>query len=192
MLTVNLLPASVRKTKLTSVEQFHRTPIMALAVGIMVALPLFFLVPVQMFQQQSRGLRTKIQALEPRRAEVERLQRLLQELRNQHAAFQSMQKGEGSWAGRLNTLSRVVPEGVWFTDLNLDQTKGLIIQGTAIEQLDPEMTNVSRLVRALEANSDFSSAVKGIQIESIKRVMDGEVEVVQFTLVCALAESATR
>ena len=92
------------------------------------------------------------------------------------------------WAKRLNTLSDVTPEGVWFTELSLDEDKGLVIQGSAIGQGGAEMVSVGRIVSDLKANADFSSVIKDIQIESIKRVQEKEVELVQFTLTCFLAK----
>ncbi len=190
MLTINLLPEGQRKASLSGVEQLHRTPIMWIVGGLLVALPLLLYIPVHLRRGQVNRLSAKAADLRPKKAEVDRLQRTLHELRAQAAAFDSLNKGEERWSRRLNILSDVTPEGVWFTDLTLDQAKGLVIQGSAIGQADPEMVNVSRLVQALKAERAFTAAVKDIQIESIKRVQDGEVEVVQFTLSCSLAEGA--
>lgn len=190
MLTINLLPEGQRKASLSGVEQFHRAPIMWIIGGLLVALPALLYVPVHLRRGQVNGLSATVAQLRPKKVEVDRLQKTLQELRAQAAAFDSLDKGEARWSRRLNILSDVTPEGVWYTDLTLDQAKGLVIQGSAIGQADPEMVNVSRLVQALKAERAFTSAVKDIQIESIKRVQDGEVEVVQFTLSCSLAEGA--
>lgn len=189
-LRINLLPEGARKATLTPVEQFHRTPLMAIAAAVMVGLPVLLLVPISFNRQRLQQLEAKIQALEPKRAEVERIQKFLQRLRAQEAAFQGLKKGQGIWSRRLNTLSNVTPDGVWFTEFSLDMTKGLVIQGSAIATAGPEMVTVTRLVQDLKADPDFSSAFKQIQIESIKRVQQGDFDLVQFTVTCTLPEEA--
>ncbi|MBI2495176.1 MAG: PilN domain-containing protein [Candidatus Omnitrophica bacterium] len=191
MLKVNLLPPEQRKKVLSPIEQFHRTPFMWMVAAGMLALPLVLLVPIGVSREQLRKLNEKIQSLEPRQMEVERLQRVLQTSRAQEAAFQRLAKGHGLWSERFNTLSDVTPDGVWFTELTLDPAKGLIIQGSAIGQGDPGAVSVTRLVQGLQADPHFMSAVKDIQIESIKRTQEGEIEVMQFTLNCALQEAPT-
>lgn len=191
MLTVNLLPETARKTGPSQVEQFHRTPLMGMAAAVMVALPLVLWIPIQVRRYQLGQLTTKIQTLQPKKTSIEQLQRSLQQLRAQQAAFQGLGKGQNLWSRRLNTLSDVMPDGVWLTELSLDPAKGLVIHGSAIGQSDPELTSITKLVQGLKADADFSSAVKELQIESIKRVQEGQVEVAHFTLTCTLAESTT-
>ena len=188
MLKINLLPSGARKTSLSAVEQFHRTPLMTIAVAVMVLLPVSLWVPIHFRHRALRELTAQLQVLQPRKVEVDRLQRVLRRLRAQEAAFRGLGKGQDLWAKRLSTLSDVTPDGVWFTDLSLDKAKGLVIQGAAIAQGDPEMASVTRLVQGLKADADFTAAVKDIQIESMKRVPEGEIEVVQFTLACSLQE----
>ena len=192
MLTINLLPEGARQTGLSQIEQFHRTPLMAIGVVVLVAVPLLLWLPVSVRNRELQQLTEKIQVLEPKKAQVDQLQRLLTQLRAQEQAFQGLGKGQSLWAQRLNTLSDVTPEGVWYTELSLDVEKGIVIQGSAIgEQVGPEMVSVTRLVKALEANPTFSSALKDIQIESIKRVPEGDIDIVQFTLACTLQRAST-
>ena len=185
MLKINLLPDSARRATLSPIEQFHRTPLMWMAGIIMIAIPIALWVPVYLRSRQLQALNAKIQVLEPKKAEVERLQRTLQDLRAQQAAFEGMSKKQGLWSKRLSILSNLTPAGVWFTDLMLDEARGLIIQGSGIGQGDPELASVTRLVTELKKDTDFTAAFKNISIESIKTVQDGELEIVQFTLTCS-------
>lgn len=191
LLRINLLPESARKTTLSPVEQFHRTPLMALAVGVMALIPLSLFIPTYFHRQKLQRLTAKIQTLEPRRIEMDQLQRTLQRLRTQEAAFQGLKKGQGLWSRRLNTLSSVTPNGVWFTELSLDPAKGLVIQGSAIASAGPAMVTVSRIAQDLKADADFASAFKQIQIESIKQVQEGEFDIVQFTVTCTVQGPST-
>ncbi|MBI4342166.1 MAG: PilN domain-containing protein [Candidatus Omnitrophica bacterium] len=189
MLKINLLPEGARKAAVSPIEQFHRTPIMWLLVGGMVLCVLWLFVPITLHRQQLRQLQAKIHALEPRKREVDQLQRFLQRLRSQEQAFRGLGAGQSLWSKRFNILSDVTPEGVWFTELSLEQGKGLMIQGSAIGLGGAEMVSIGRLVQDLKTNPDFASVVKDIQIESIKRVQEKEIELAQFTLTCALQEA---
>ena len=186
MLQINLLPESERKATLSHVEQFHRTPLMAIVIIGMAAVLLLLLLPIGLRRQQLQKLNAEIQALTPKKTELDQLQQMTQRLRAQEAAFAGLQQGQRRWSKRLNTLSTLTPEGVWFTDLALDPARGLVIQGSAIGQGGAEMVNIGRLVQELKNDADFAAAVKDIQIESIKRSQDHEIEIVQFTLTCSL------
>ena len=190
MLRINLLPESARKAGLSPIEQLHRMPLIWIAVALMVVGALSLVVRLGLGHRALGELNAKIQVLQPKKLEVDQIQRLLSRLRGQETAFHGLKKGQGLWSKRLNALSNVTPDGVWFTGLTLSPTRGLTIQGSALEQDGSEMVNVGRLVQDLKADPDFASAVKDIQIESIKRVQDGDIEVVQFTLACALREPA--
>ena len=186
MLTINLLPEHIRKAGLSPIEQLHRTPLMWIAAGTMLFFAVLPLLPIAVRRQQLAQLNANIQALQPKKMEVDQIQRLLQQLQTQEAAFRGLKRGQKLWSKRLNILSNVTPEGIWFSEFTLDQSKGLVIQGAAVGQGGTEMVSVGRLVQDLKASPDFASAVKDIQIESIKRVQDHDIEVVQFTLTCAL------
>jgi len=187
MLQINLLPESERTATLSQVEQFHRTPLMAIVIIGMAAFVVVLLIPLSLRRRQLQHLRTEIQALTPKTAELDQLQQVVHRLRAQETAFQGLEHGQRRWSKRLNTLSTLTPEGVWFTDLALDPARGLVIQGSAISQGGTEMVHIGRLVQELKNDADFAAAVKDIQIESIKRAQDHEIEIVQFTLTCSLA-----
>lgn len=188
LLRVNLLPESARKPALLPTEQFYRTPLMLIAVALMVLFPIGLQIPLQLNKRQLSQLNRKITVLEPRQAEVTRVQQLLTKLRAQQTAFQGLNAGTDSWAQRLNILSNIVPQGMWFTELSLDGTKGMVIQGSALASQGPEMVNVTRLVQDLQSDPAFSSAFKQIQLESIKRVQQGDFDLVQFTITCTVAQ----
>ena len=154
MLKINLLPHSARKDVLSSVEQLHRAPLLWVIGGVMIALILGFSIPISFRQKELQQLSAKIQVLEPKKTEVDQLQQFLQHLRGQEAAFRQLSNGNGLWSKRLNTLSNVTPDGVWFTDLNMNEAKGLIIQGAAIGQGGAEMVSVGRIVGS-ESGSGF-------------------------------------
>jgi len=188
LLKINLLPEGARRTGASGVEQLHRTPLAWVVAGGMVALPLLLCVPLLGRQHRLRVVSAKVELLKPRKAEIDQLQQVLQRLRVQETAFRGLEHGQDLWSQRLNALSNLTPDGVWFTELALDEAKGLVIQGAAIGQIGE--ISVTRFAQELKGNRGLGSAVKDVQIESIKHVQDGELDIVQFTLTCPLAGSA--
>jgi Tfp pilus assembly protein PilN len=190
MLKVNLLPESARRAAGSQFEQAYRMPLAKLGVlglGLYLA---GLIVPYFLYQSQLKTLNARIQDLQPKKLEVDRIQKMLADLRAQAASFQNLNHdGRGLWSKRFNILSDVTPDGVWYTELTLDQDKGLVIQGSALGQGGAEMVVVGRLVQDLKSDPNFTSAVKDIQIESIKSHQEQEIEMVQFTLTCKLLES---
>ena len=188
MIQINLRPSPAGKPGASSIEQLHRTPLMWLVGAAMVTGIVALWLPVQLRSAQLKRLNQRIQELTPMKLEVDRIQQYTKSLRAQEAAFKGLAQGQYQWAKRLNTIATLTPDGVWYTELALDQDKGLIIQGSAIGEGGGEMVKIGRLVQDLKADTGFSSAVTDIQIESIKRFQDKEVEIVQFTLTCELAK----
>lgn len=185
MLKINLLPEGARPTTISTVEQFHRAPLLWIVFAIAVLIPLWHWTMINSRRRQVEQLTAKLQVLEPRQAAVDQLQHKLQQLRAEETAFRGMKQGQGGWAKRLNILSDATPEGIWYTELLLDHTKGLVIQGSSIGGAGP-----TKLVEQLKESPDFMAAIKNVQIESLKTIPEGELEVVQFTLNCSLHEAS--
>ena len=189
LLRINLLPEGARRANQQSVQQFYRTPLAGVAGALVLLLALSMQVPLQLNQKQLDALNAKIRRLEPRQTEVKRVQELLGRLRAQRDAFDGLKMGSSSWAQRLNVLSNVTPKGVWFTELSLDRSKGLVIQGMALAAQGPEMVTVTRLVQDLQSDAHFASIFKQVQLESIKRIQQDGFDLVQFTITCTMASS---
>jgi Tfp pilus assembly protein PilN len=192
MVSINLLPEAYRKPRVSKVEQLHRSPLAILAVGALVGMAALGWMVLLMRQARLAQLTQRLQQLASQKTAAEELKASVQQLRDQHTVFQRLSRERSQWARRLNILSDVTPEGVWFTDLSLDQGKGLIVQGSAIGRGGEEMVRIGRLVQDLKADAAFSAVVQDIQIESIKSVQEKEIEVIEFTLTCKLADSPAR
>lgn len=191
MLRINLLPETSRKTALSPIEQFHRTPIVWIAVAVMILFAGALAMPLRMREAKLGHMQRTIADLRPKKAAIDEVRRYSDQLRAQEKAFKELGQGEGSrrWSKRLNRLAALTPDGVWYNDLTLEAGKELVIQGSAIAQGGGETVSIGRLVADLKADPDFAAGVKDVQIESIKRMQDGDVEVVRFTLTCPLQEA---
>ena len=190
MITINLLPESYRKPKASPIEQLPRSPLTLIVVGGLVGVTALLGVVWQIRQAHAAVLAGQLNSLQPKKMEVDKLMAAVQTLRDQHAVYGRLRDARSRWALLLNALSDVTPEGVWFTDLSVDQQRGLTIQGSAIGGGGEEMVRIGRLVQDLKADPRFTALVQDTQIESIKSLQDGEIEVISFTLTCRLAGSA--
>ena len=186
LLTINLLSQAERPTATNPLEHFRRVPVVLIAIGVLAVLALSPVLVVQWRSRQLATVRATIQTLTPKRIAVEQAQRQLQRLQEQEAAFTGLSNGMGSWARRLNALSDLAPEGVWFMQLELEPGEDVVIRSAVLSDGGTEMVRVRRLIQGLREDPAWSTAVEDVQVHSIQRVEEGEAEFVQFTLTCAL------
>ena len=187
MITINLLPRDSRTSATASLQQFSRSPLAVVMVGALAGLTLLFVVVKGVQQVRLTRVTGEIQQRMSRKAMVDRLKETVGTLRARHAVYARLDRDRSQWARRLNALSTVMPEGVWLTDLSVDpQQAVLTLEGSAIGEGEEKMNRLGRLVQELKRDPVFSMAVRDVQIESIKSVLDGELEVVNFTIRCGL------
>ena len=187
LVKINLLPESHRRPSASSAQQFVRSPL-ALIIAVLLASSAGFLVMAsQMRQRRLSQIQQCIQQIDSKKASIEELSRAVEKLRAQKSMFEGLVQSRSQWARYLNLLSDVTPDGVWFTDLQLDMEKGLILEGSAIGQGGKEMQNIGQLAQELKTNPVFSGAIKDIQIQSIASQQDEETEVIKFTLTGTLS-----
>lgn len=189
MLRINLLPPSIRQGTASPLEQLHRTPLMAVVVGGMVVMLVLLGVPAQLQRQRLQQLQRRITELKPKKTEIDQLRQFMDDLRAQDVAFDALERGGRRWSKRLNALSDVTPDGVWFNEVTLEKAKRMVLQGAAVGEGGRETESINRLVQDLKADPDFSAAITDLQIESIKRIQDHEIEIMQFTLTGAVEGS---
>ncbi len=192
MISINLLPESYRQPVTSPIQQFHRSPLALAVIAGLVGVALVLVGGVQVRQAAVNGITARLQQLAAKKTEVDELNVLLRALREQYALFERLSRARSQWAHHLNVLSDATPEGVWLTDLSLDPEKGLVIQGSALAQGGQEMVRITRLVDGLKRDEVLATVLQDVQIESIKRMKDAEIDIVEFTLTSKLVGSVTR
>ena len=192
MISINLLPESYRQPVTSPIQQFHRSPLALAVIAGLVGVALVLVGGVQVRQAAVNGITARLQQLAAKKTEVDELNVLLRALREQYAVFERLSRARSQWAHHLNVLSDATPEGVWLTDLSLDPEKGLVIQGSALAQGGQEMVRITRLVDGLKRDEVLATVLQDVQIESIKRMKDAEIDIVEFTLTSKLVGSVTR
>ena len=191
MIRINLLPEAYRKTSTATIQPLYRSPLAILIVVLLILGGAGLWGTFIIRQAQYQQLQAKQKRLESKYQELTELLGIVQKLQSEQTVLDRLVRGRSQWARSLNRLSDTTPDGVWFTDLSLDPMKGLIIQGSAVSQGGEEMVRIGRLVQDLKVDPDFSSAIRDVQIESIKSVQEKEIDVIEFTLTGKITPTAS-
>jgi Fimbrial assembly protein (PilN) len=85
------------------------------------------------------------------------------------------------WAPKFNTISDVLPGGLWIRKMTLDKT-GLVVEGSVVSKTRSEINNVGMFLSALKKNDDFMKDFSSLEVNSIQRGKTNAVEVTDFTV----------
>lgn len=182
MITINLLPESARKPQTTSLQQFPRSPLAIGLVGCLLGLSVLMLGAKVVLQARLRGLTATLQQQQPQKAQAEAVRASVTALQDRDKLYQRLSRERSDWTQRLSALAEMTPDGIWLTDFAFDPDEGLALQGAAIGNGGEEMIRIRRFVQDLRSHPAFAALIKDLQIESIKSVLDGDVEIVKFAL----------
>ncbi len=182
MLEINLLPAEMRKTAPNPVQQLHRSPLVWMVVIGILGFWLFLQIGLMGANAKLANTNSEIQRLQPQQTRAQQLQKTIEDLKLRYTAFGQLTQGY-LWAERLNLLSDLVPEVIWLRELVMDAKEGIVVQGTAIERDGKALASLGNYVQDLNTQPAFNSVFRRLEIDSIKRVMDERIELVEFLLV---------
>ena len=187
MIRINLLPESYRAPRVSPMQQFHRSPLALGAAAVLIGVVAILFGLAQVRQVHLGSLQARLRELQPKKQAMDELNGSLQAIRREEEVLQRLMKERSRWAGYLNRLSDITPDGVWYTGLSFDRGKGLTIQGEALGRGGEEMARIGGLVEELKADEALMAELKDIQIEGIKRRQDHEIEIIEFTITAATA-----
>lgn len=192
LIPINLLPEAYRKPKASSLQQFPRSPLALMIAGVLVGLWCLVAGTRLVLQHRVKTLTAHLERQQPQKAAADALQASVKDLREQVALHQRLDRDRSDWAPRLEALAEVTPDGVWLTHLAFDPSKTLDVHGAAIGRGGEEMARIRQFVKDLKAHPAFAALIRDVQIESIKSVFDGDIEVVRFNVVCPLTTVAAK
>lgn len=182
MLQINLIPEEARRNEETSLEQFHRTPLMWFIIGCMAVSALGLLCWVQLQNRKLHRLNEEINQLRPQKTVIDQLQGFVQKLQQESSAFEALKPQGASWSERLSTLAALTPNGVWFKELLWDPAEGFRLEGLALQEEGAEMAKISRFMQQLEQHASMKGLLADLKIDSIERAQDETIEMVRFTI----------
>lgn len=120
------------------------------------------------------------------------------ELSSRLLMIDSLTSGSLIWSKKLYDLSGAVIDGVWLTSLDLktteisgkDAQKGgrkqaLFLKGSAVSPTPGgETAIIGKFIESLRSHKGFFSDFDDIKVSTIQRKQLGEIEVMDFTIIC--------
>jgi hypothetical protein len=123
------------------------------------------------------------------RSDREKVDSVVNELRVFQGKYNALEdvtiKGGLSWAQKLNIMSDILPRGMWFKKVSLDNS-ALFIEGSTISQDANEIVSVSRLISSLKDNVEFMENFTEIELGSVQRRSIKNVEIADFVITMKL------
>lgn len=89
------------------------------------------------------------------------------------------------WAKKLNALSRNLPPGIWFNELQIS-AKELVINGSVVSLKKEEMALLNNFMQALQKDPGFFDDFSSISLGPVQRRRIASYAVMDFTLNCTL------
>lgn len=116
------------------------------------------------------------------------------ELNRRLTIIESLTSGSLLWSKKLYDLSGAVIDGAWLTSLSLSteelaakgaRRQAMVLRGSAVSPAPGgETAIVGKFIESLKENKGFFSDFEDIKVSSIQRKRLGEIEVMDFTIVC--------
>jgi hypothetical protein len=94
------------------------------------------------------------------------------------------------WAPKFNTISDSLPKGLWIRKMTLDRA-GLTLEGSVVSKSQSEITNVGVFLAALKQNNNFMKSFSSLEVNSIQRDKNNDVDVTDFTVMAKSIEIIT-
>jgi len=189
MIEINLLPPEMRKKKL----ELPEIPLIPVGAGILCVFVIGSLIlglAVHRKNSQLKILRQEWEEKLPLKNEAEGLKAEIERLRRERVLLEDISKRRFLWSAKLNSLSDLIPMGIWLTELSLDEMgemRFLTLEGRVMPFKGQEMIAlVTKFMDTLKKDKRFFSGLENIELGPIERIKVEGKEVMKFSLICRL------
>ena len=194
MIDINLVPQHLRKRrkipflKASSIA-IPQEAMLGLAWGLLAILfvthvLLQFVIFSKLFQHQN--LSREWQKILPEKKIVDGVLSELKALQSKINSVEKVATGKRIfWAEKLNSISDVIPRGVWLNKISLDQ-KILLIDGSAVSRMKEEMSSVGNFASNLKNQKNFMRGLGNIEVGAIQKRKIQSVELADFLITVKL------
>lgn len=188
MIEINLLPEEMRRENRFRFNlDIEASKVGFLAggvlIGFLIIVVILFSIGSSVRKGQTANLIKKEQRILPQKSEVEAVNKEIAVLNAKMAALQGIARRRYLWAEKLNQLSDMILQGIWFTRIYTDSGERLIIEGGVISKREEAMAAVGNFMKEIRGNEAFFKDFTNIKLESVQRKSLDERDVVDFRIV---------
>ncbi|PIQ89013.1 MAG: hypothetical protein COV72_05060 [Candidatus Omnitrophica bacterium CG11_big_fil_rev_8_21_14_0_20_42_13] len=182
MIEINLLPENLRLSKAKKGIDFDAVVYFAkLALIVLVGLHVLLLFSVLFYKYRVSSLGREWSHISSKNADVIKLKKDVEGLEARLGITNKLAVEKSRWARRLNSLSLLLPKGIWFNRMRASD--GILdITGSVISLKGEEVDSLHKFLQALKKDKFFYSGFKSMEIVSIVRSNVSGVEVIDFSI----------
>lgn len=202
MLKINLLPPELRRRKKRKVVVFEATQTLLILIIVceliaFLSVYVFINIKVTNKQKELKGIRAEIDKLQEEVREVRNLEEDAKKLEKRIQIIDQLMFSRLSWARKLNELSNLVPENVWLVSLSLSQaavsqpggssvSRGtLLLKGKVLGLPGEKSVDlIGVFINNLKFSPSFFETFSDIEFLGTTKESTGDKEIVSFDLRC--------
>lgn len=195
MIEINLLPQDLKvkaKAKKAAVgvgiDVKYFLYLVPFIFGLLLCVHIYLAIVNIAKSSQLRALNNKWQGLQPQRKILEDFNKEYTILSEDALAIQQFTKQRINWAEKLNTISAVLPFGIWFREISVSSSD-LILQGSVVSLEKEEMSVINKLIDSLKKDTAFFKDFNNLELGSVQKRTIGGYDIADFILQGALLKS---
>lgn len=181
MIEINLLPENLRAKKEIDAGLGQIMHFVKIGVAVLAGIHLLLFFVSLAYNYVGLRLAKNRARITWQDADTAGLQKEFSAIQNRAKVITDLTKEKSEWAERLDRLSSVLPNGVWFNSIQAE--KGLLnIRGSVVSLKGDEVEILHIFLDNLKKDAFFSARLKNIDVVSIDRSNLFGVEVADFSI----------
>lgn len=189
LISINLLPPELIVTEKEKKPLFKGMPswsvIVPVAVGVVLAVHLYLGTILMIKGNRLKKLDGEWESLTPQRQTLEQFDSRYASLTKQMSIAQRMANDRILWAPKLHLLSKDLPMGIWFREIEISQSD-FILHGTVIAMDREEISLIRQFVDSLNREPGFMKDFTSFELRSVQKRTIVYHDVSDFILVGSL------
>lgn len=181
MIEINLLPENLHSKKQIAIELDTIIFFSKLGIIVLVAIHALLLFTFLVSKYRYHRLDKEWSRLSSQNADVISLKKQVNAFKDRISLIDRLTESRTHWAERLQSLSLLLPKGIWFNHIHGTEDS-LDIAGSVVSLQANEVEILHKFLQALKKDTLFYSGFKNIDIVSIVRSNLFGVEVVDFSI----------
>lgn len=195
MLEINLLPEELRK-KSVQKEGARAVDVTKIPIRLIAVIAIAAFIGIQLlaagvlvFKKGTLNrLDKSLAKLEPEYKVAQSLKLKMRLLSNNLSAINELTSKSILWSKKMLDLSSTMTEGVWLSELSLQDKKGrqaMVLHGSAVSYPErEEAALIGNFINSLKSNLYFFEDFEDLQLESSQMRKTADMEVMDFVITC--------